>query len=142
MRGVVGVVGPLLQYLKSIKHICHSKAIPCFLKDTHPIYVRQFFTFYCQNLTHFLQINLALECICLLLALHYKPSYRKRYQVASCPKCFYFSHEFLFSLKNEGWKFQFSNIHVLCLYTLIHAYVTCLFVFVSQDKARVTIFSR
>lgn len=67
--------------------------------------------------------------------LHYKPSYRKRYQVASGPKCFYFTHEFPSSLRKmdsfiEGWKFQFSNIHVLYLYTFILAYVTSLFVFI------------
>ena len=111
----------------------HQTYLPCFLKDSHPIYVRYSFTFYYQTLTHFQQINLALECICILLALHCIINLlaEKRYQGASGPKCFYFTHEFLSSLRNEGWKSQFSNIHVLCLYTLIRAYVTCLFVFVS-----------
>ena len=69
------IVGSILRYLKSIKHIGYSKAVPCvfffFFEDIYPLYIRDFFTFYCQIWPIFYKINLVFGCICFLLTLGY-----------------------------------------------------------------------
>jgi len=65
------VLGSLLKYLKSIKCICHNKATPSFLK----IYIWSRWEiplpFIVKPWPISYTINLAIECICLLLILDY-----------------------------------------------------------------------
>lgn len=63
------VLGSLLKYLKSIKHICHSKAISCFLKIHIGSLWEISLPFIVKPWTISYKTDLALEHICLLLAL-------------------------------------------------------------------------